>query len=177
MNIRPATTADGPRISELLIASWGSHIAVAHGVAYDATTLPAIVAEEGDRIVGLLTYNLQGQELEVVTIDAPAQHRGVGSALLEAAAEAARGAGARRLWLITTNDNLDALRFYQRRGMRIVEVRPGAVDESRKLKPTIPPTGAYDIPSMTNWFWSFDSTSRGASASPGLGVCRGGCRG
>ncbi|WUJ74342.1 GNAT family N-acetyltransferase [Kribbella soli] len=146
MNIRPATTADGSRISELLIASWGSHIAVAHGVAYDATTLPAIVAEKDDRIVGLLTYNLQDQEFEVVTIDAPAQHRGVGTALLEAAAAAARAAGARRLWLITTNDNLDALRFYQRRGMRIVEVRPGAVDESRKLKPTIPPTGSYDIP-------------------------------
>jgi N-acetylglutamate synthase-like GNAT family acetyltransferase len=146
MNIRPATTADSSAISELLQQSWGGHIAVAHGVAYDATTLPAIVAEEDDRIVGLLTYNLQDQELEVVTIDAPAQHHGVGTALLEAATETARAAGARRLWLITTNDNLDALRFYQRRGLRIVDVRPGAVDESRKLKPTIPPTGAYGIP-------------------------------
>jgi hypothetical protein len=68
MNIRPATAADGPRITALLTTSWGSHIAVAHGVAYDATTLPAIVAEEDDRIVGLLTYNLQDQEFEVVTI-------------------------------------------------------------------------------------------------------------
>jgi N-acetylglutamate synthase-like GNAT family acetyltransferase len=146
MNIRPATAADGPKITALLTTSWGSHIAVAHGVAYDATTLPAIVAEEDDRIVGLLTYNLQDQEFEVVTIDAPAQHRGVGTALLDAATEVAREAGARRLWLITTNDNLDALRFYQRRGLRIVDVRPGAVDESRKLKPTIPLTGAYSIP-------------------------------
>ncbi|MER7246164.1 GNAT family N-acetyltransferase [Kribbella sp. NPDC000426] len=146
MKIRPATTADSLRISELLIQSWGSHIAVAHGVAYDATTLPAIVAEEGDRIIGLLTYNLEDQELEVVTIDAPVPHLGVGTALLEAAAETAKAAGARRLWLITTNDNVDALRFYQRRGMRIVEIRPGAVDESRKLKPTIPLTGAYGIP-------------------------------
>ncbi|WP_329005054.1 GNAT family N-acetyltransferase [Kribbella sp. NBC_00709] len=146
MNIRAATAADSAAISQLLTESWGSHIAVAHGVAYDATTLPAIVAEEDVRLVGLLTYNLKDQELEVVTIDAPTQHRGVGTALLDAATEVARAAGAHRLWLITTNDNLDALRFYQRRGLRIVDVRPGAVDESRKLKPSIPSTGAYGIP-------------------------------
>ena len=146
MKTRPANAADSAAISELLIQSWGSHIAVAHGVAYDATTLPAILAEEDDRIVGLLTYNLQDEEMEVVTLDAPVPHLGVGTALLNAAAEAAKAAGAHRLWLITTNDNVDALRFYQRRGMRIVDVRPGAVDESRKLKPSIPATGAYDIP-------------------------------
>lgn len=146
MNIRPATAADSAAISDLLQQSWGSHIAVAHGVAYDATTLPAILAEEDDQLVGLLTYHLQDHELEIVTIDASAQHRGVGTALLEAATEVAEQAGARRLWLITTNDNLDSLRFYQRRGLRIVDVRPGAVDESRKLKPSIPTTGAYGIP-------------------------------
>ena len=49
-------------------------------------------------------------------------------------------------WVITINDNLDALRFYQRRGMRLVAVRPGAVDEARRLKPSIPVIGAQGIP-------------------------------
>ncbi|MEU4192929.1 GNAT family N-acetyltransferase [Kribbella sp. NPDC026611] len=146
MNVRPATAADSTAISAILTEAWGGHIAVAHGTAYDATALPALVAEEDGRIVGLLTYTIEGDELEVVTLDAPIPQLGVGSELLSAAADLARAAGCRRLWLITTNDNLDALRFYQRRGMRIVAVSPGAVDHSRTLKPTIPETGAYGIP-------------------------------
>jgi ribosomal protein S18 acetylase RimI-like enzyme len=146
MNVRPATEADREAVSELLLVSWGSHIAVAHGTAYDATTLPALIAEQDDRIVGLLTYTIEDDALEVVTIDALERRLGVGSALMSAATDVARRAGARRLWLITTNDNLDALRFYQRRGLRIVGLTPGGVDASRELKPSIPPTGAYGIP-------------------------------
>jgi ribosomal protein S18 acetylase RimI-like enzyme len=65
---------------------------------------------------------------------------------VEAAADAARAAGAAAQWLVTTNDNLDALRLYQRHGYRLVRVRPGAVDEARRAKPAIPETGAYGIP-------------------------------
>jgi hypothetical protein len=51
------------------------------------------------------------------------------------------------VWLTTTNDNLDALRFYQRRGFRISAVRPRAVERARAtLKPEIPEVGAYGIP-------------------------------
>ena len=58
-----------------------------------------------------------------------------------------RPSGARRLWLITTNDNVDALRFYQRRGFRLVRVHAGAVDRSRAaLKPGIPEAGDHGIP-------------------------------
>jgi ribosomal protein S18 acetylase RimI-like enzyme len=81
-----------------------------------------------------------------VTLDAFAERRGVGSALLEDVASLARRRRCRRLWLITTNDNLNALRFYQRRGLRLVAVRPGAVVEARKLKPEIPTMGAEGIP-------------------------------
>jgi len=54
--------------------------------------------------------------------------------------------GCRRVWLITSNDNLDALRFYQRRGLRLVAVHRGAIDEARRVKPSIPATGEYGIP-------------------------------
>ena len=58
----------------------------------------------------------------------------------------AAGAGCRRFWVVTTNDNVDALRFYQRRGFRLAELRTGAVDRSRQEKPQIPRTGDYGIP-------------------------------
>ena len=66
--------------------------------------------------------------------------------LMDAALRAAREEGYRVVWLTTTNDNLDAIRFYQRRGFRIVGVRPGAVDRARvTLKPEIPEVGMYGI--------------------------------
>ncbi|MFG3205250.1 GNAT family N-acetyltransferase [Streptomyces sp. NPDC048192] len=130
---------------DVLTSSWGGTTVVAHGTVYDAAGLPALLAERDGRVAGLLTYTLSGQGLEVVSLDAVVRHVGVGSALLAAAAEVARQVGARRVWLVTTNDNLDALRFYQRRGMRIVAVGPGAVDTARILKPSIPTTGEYGI--------------------------------
>ena len=71
---------------------------------------------------------------------------GVGAALLEAALEEARRAGCRRAWLVTTNDNLPAVRFYQKRGWRIRAIRPGAIRESRRQKPEIPEMGVDGIP-------------------------------
>ncbi len=119
---------------------------VAHGVAYDLTTLPTVVALVGIDVAGVLTYIVDGDSLEVVSIDATEPGRGVGSALLAYAVEFAASRELRRVWLVTTNDNLDALRFYQRRGMRICAVSPGALAHSRRLKASIPEVGAYGIP-------------------------------
>lgn len=147
LRVRTATAADQDAILAVLTASWGATTVVAHGTAYDAANLPALLAERDGALAGLLTYTLSGRGLEVVSLDAVGvRHVGAGSALLAAAAEVARQAGAGRVWLVTTNDNLDALRFYQRRGMRIVAVEPGAVDAARLLKPSIPHTGEYGIP-------------------------------
>jgi ribosomal protein S18 acetylase RimI-like enzyme len=72
-----------------------------------------------------------------------APHAGIGTTLIDAIEALTRP---RRLWLVTTNDNLDALRFYQRRGFRIVDTRVGAVEDARRtLKPTIPESGSYGI--------------------------------
>ncbi|MFI5890255.1 GNAT family N-acetyltransferase [Actinoplanes sp. NPDC051513] len=143
--VRHAGVEDRGRITELLLRSWGSTIVVAHGVRYDAADLPALLAERANRVAGLLTYASGVDGLEVVTLDAVERNAGVGTALLDAAAQVASGKGMGRVWLITTNDNVDALRFYQRRGMRIVGIEPGAVDESRRLKPSIPVVGHYGI--------------------------------
>jgi len=90
---------------------WSSEIVVAHGVVYEPALLPGFVAEEEGDPVGLLTCVLEGDACEIVTIDAFEEGRGVGSALIGAV----KGLGARRLWLITTNDNVHAQRFYERR--------------------------------------------------------------
>jgi ribosomal protein S18 acetylase RimI-like enzyme len=114
------------------------------GSVVDALACQGLVAERDGELVGIVTYELDGDDVEVVYIEVTDKHQGVGTRLIDAV-EARTEPG--RLWLVTTNDNLDALRFYQRRGFRIAQVRPGAVDESRKtLKPSIAEVGNFGIP-------------------------------
>ncbi|HZH28847.1 MAG TPA: GNAT family N-acetyltransferase [Azospirillaceae bacterium] len=143
MLVRERTPEDAEWIERLLVQRWGSTVMVVHGDTYDAATLPALVAGAQD---GLATYRIIGDEAELVTLDAVRPGLGVGSALVEALVDRLRGTGVRRLRVTTTNDNLDALRFYQRRSFRLLRLRAGAVDEARRIKPAIPETGAHGIP-------------------------------
>lgn len=119
---------------------------ISRGRRHHPLELPGFVAFEGKRSLGLATYRLEGEECELVTIDSWREGAGVGSALLAAVREAASAAGCHRLWLITTNDNLPALRFYQKRGFRLVAVYPDALRRSRELKPQIPAEVLHRIP-------------------------------
>jgi ribosomal protein S18 acetylase RimI-like enzyme len=147
LTVREATPADGPAVAAIHDDAWGGPTVVGHGVLYDLPMLPTLVAvDPAGTVTGVLAYAVADDALEVVSIAAVRPGRGAGTALLTAVVDEARRRGLRRLWLVTTNDNLRALRFYQRRGLRIVGVRPGAVDDARRLKPGIPQVGAYGIP-------------------------------
>lgn len=101
---------------------------------------------ESGALAGVLTYVVTGVDCEVSSLYAASSWGGIGTALIEAIVHVARTAGCRRLWL-DTNDNVDALRFYQRRELRLVALRPGAVERSRAtLKPSIPEIGDHGIP-------------------------------
>lgn len=144
--IQPIDDATRPWVAQTIAEQWGADIVVAHGVVYRPHELPGFVAMQGSECVGLLTYHIEGDACEIVTLDSFHEGRGVGTALIEAAKQAARHAGCRRLWLITTNDNLHALRFYQKRGFMLVAVHRNAVDAARKIKPSIPLVGNDGIP-------------------------------
>lgn len=144
--VRPGNESDAGWLTGVLTSRWGATKIVSRGRTHDASRLPSLVAElDGERL-GLATYRVGGKEVELVSLDALVVGRGVGSALLRATVERAAASGCRRLWPVTTNDNLDALRFYQRRGLRIAAIHRGAVDEARRLKPLIPEVGLSAIP-------------------------------
>ena len=144
--IRAPLVSERAWLERQLLESWGSLIVVSRGRVHDASRLSALVAVRGDELVGLATFAVGDAECELVTLDALRRREGVGSALLARVAQQAAERGCRRVWLITTNDNINGLRFYQRRGMRLVAVHPGAVDEARRLKPSIPVVGEHGIP-------------------------------
>jgi GNAT superfamily N-acetyltransferase len=144
LTVRAVEDNEREWLAEILRENWGPAV-VSRGRLIDATVLPAVVCLRSGRPVGVATYDPGEADCELVTIDAFREHTGVGSALLAAVEQAARAHGCSRLWLITTNDNLDALRFYQRRGMRLAAVHAGAIEVSRSLKPSIPMTGHHGI--------------------------------
>jgi ribosomal protein S18 acetylase RimI-like enzyme len=132
--------------SRFLSEEAGSPRVVSRGVLHNAGILPGLVAVLDGDFVGLLTYSMEGPQMEVVTLHAKPQRRGAGSALLDAATAVARRAGCRRLWLITTNDNRPAIDFYTKRGMKLAAIHKDAVVVSRRIKPEIPMVGVGGIP-------------------------------
>jgi ribosomal protein S18 acetylase RimI-like enzyme len=150
--VRHRDPDDEEFIRATLTGSWGGSAIVVGGRGRDATRLPALVAELGGRRVGLLTYEPGaghpslaplGAEApwEVVSLDSLQRQQGVGNALLESVAGLAVEAGADSLWLVTTNDNVNALHFYQRRGFDLLALDRDAVTRAREMKRTIPEYG------------------------------------
>lgn len=131
--------------ASVIAESWGD-VVIGGGREHRPAELPALVAEADGERAGLLTYAIDGDDCELVTIDALTVGGGIGGALVEALADTARAAGCARVHLITTNDNLPALRLYQRHDFVLAGVRRDAVAESRRRKPQIPATGHAGIP-------------------------------
>ena len=147
--IRPLTPADRDWVRRKMVEAWDAEIVVVHGEVFRPAELPGFAACAGDAeedILGLLTYRMDEDACEIMTLNSWHAGNGIGSALIEAARQAASREKRQRLFLVTTNDNTTALRFYQKQGFTIAAVRLNVMEQSRKIKPEIPPTGADGIP-------------------------------
>lgn len=167
--IRPLQREDREWVAHFLDKHWGSTQMVTRGRVLYGHLLPGFVAErpqppdedmaeeldddatEENPIVtmekiGLLTYNLEDKDCEIVSLDSLIPNIGIGTALVNELVEAAKEAKIMRIWLITTNDNLSALRFWQKRDFKLVQVHRNAIEQARRLKPQIPITGQEGIP-------------------------------
>jgi ribosomal protein S18 acetylase RimI-like enzyme len=150
--IRPLRVDDRNWVADFLDKHWYSTKLVSKGQVYYGHLLPGFTAIPGTeeapegKPVGLLTYRIDGESCEITTLDSLQPRQGIGSALLDTFRAAAAESGYKRLWLCTTNDNLAALKFFQKRGFRIAGIQLDSLTEARKLKPQIPILGRDDIP-------------------------------
>lgn len=144
--IRPIDHGDKAWVASLINEIWGSVQMVVRGSIYHVNELPGFIAILEDEPVGLVTYFLENGDCEIISLDSTIEGIGMGSTLIETIKKFAREEECKRLRLITTNDNIKALKFWQKRGFRLKAVYPNAVDKSRKLKPEIPLLGNDDIP-------------------------------
>ncbi len=163
-HIRPLERSDREWVAHFLDERWGTTQIVSRGKSVYGHLLPGFMAErsaaepelgtgedgESDaetaaENIGLVTVHIGDKECEITTLNSLTESAGVGSALVEAVENWAREAGIERLWLVTTNDNLAALKFWQRRGYELVTVHRNAIADARRIKPQIPITGLNGI--------------------------------
>jgi ribosomal protein S18 acetylase RimI-like enzyme len=145
-SIRRLTRADLPRLRQFWIEHWGGEEMITRGNIYRPEQLDGFVVEDQNEWVGLITFIIKDDECEVTSLDSLREGKGIGTQLIDQVIDVARARQCKRLFLITSNDNLHALGFYQKRGLEIVTVYRGAVNESRKRKPSIPLVGMDGIP-------------------------------
>jgi N-acetylglutamate synthase-like GNAT family acetyltransferase len=145
ITVREIKDTDKEWMKKIATESFGSEIAVA-SKTFNVLNLPGFVCEIDGKRGGFLTYHIAKRKLEIVSINSVIESKGVGSALIEKAKELAAGEKLKSVWLLTTNDNIKALKFYQKRGFRIIKVHRNAWDKVRKIKPYVPMVGDYGIP-------------------------------
>jgi GNAT superfamily N-acetyltransferase len=142
--IRPLADEDRPWLRDRITSSWGLPVVTPGGTHPDPAVLPGFVAELDGERAGAATYAAADDAWEVVTIEAVRRREGVGRALLTAVMAAARRTGAPRVWLITTDDNLTALAFYDSLGFDRVATHPRFIDAVRAVKPELPADAFVD---------------------------------
>ncbi|MDQ1913739.1 GNAT family N-acetyltransferase [Paenibacillus sp. GD4] len=128
------------------IKDFRGSIIISRGQVHSLDKLPGYIVLIDDEIRGLLTYNICKKECEIVSLDSMVEGQGIGTKLIDLVIEKAKAVNCQRVWLITSNDNLKAIRFYQKRGFDIKAVHQNAITEARKIKPSIPMIGFDGIP-------------------------------
>ena len=146
MELQKINQDNRERINQFIIHQWFTMQMVVHGESINLGEADGWYACDNNEIIGLVTYHIAGNEMEILSLDSLIENKGTGTALLHQALLDAKNAGLTRVRLITTNDNLHALRYYQKRGFDIIGFNYNALDEARKIKPEIPLTGMDGIP-------------------------------
>jgi len=133
-------------VNQFFIDNWFSTDMSVRGEIIDGTKLDGFLLQEDSKIIGLVTYKFYENICEIISLDSKKENIGIGSALLKEAEKVATDNDCKKMRLITTNDNMRALQFYQKRGYCLTKLYPNAMDEVRKIKPSVPELGDNDIP-------------------------------
>jgi len=146
LEIEQITQEDQSVVLDIVKHFWGDTMLVIYGEVFHTPDLQGLKAVIEGKIVGILHYQVSDKVCEIITLASLHQGQGIGSSLLAHVEALARSRQCQKLSLITTNDNLHALGFYQRCGFQLVALYPDQVAISRQVKPSIPLVGENEIP-------------------------------
>ncbi len=143
--IHQAFSEDVETIEEMVKLFWGDPKQLMFNQSFIVTEYPAIVVKNNGKLVGFISYTPFDDDAVLILalgILPQFQGCGIGKELVAHIEKIAQKQGHQRLLVVTTNDNLPALAFYQRIGFQLYEVVPNVV--AQKLGGLYP--GIADIP-------------------------------
>lgn len=145
--IKKIKSEDKKKIIEFLLMEWGSTIMVLReGEVFDLKDENGFVIYDKDNIIGLITYRITNNRCEILSLDSKIENKGIGTGLVEKVKEHAKNNQCSLCRVVTTNDNLKAIGFFQKRGFHLVNLYVNAMDTVRKIKPDVPQIGMDNIP-------------------------------
>ena len=144
--IAPVIEEDRELVKEFIQRLWYDERVVANGKLFSPSALPGIISYDRKTIIGLITYIIEGDTCQIITLNSLVQGWGLGTVLVDAVRAAAVAAKCSRLMLLVNNDNITAFRFFQKRGFNLVAVHRNALEKAREVKPMIPAEGYNGIP-------------------------------
>lgn len=146
MKISTINNKNRLEVNNFIIKQWYSSNMVVKNKVIDMRKLDGFIVLDEDKIIGLITYSIEDRTCEIISLDSLRENRGIGTKLLNRVIEEAKVQNCMKVKLITTNDNIKALKFYQRRDFDMVGFYYNALEKARVLKPSIPLIGENDIP-------------------------------
>jgi ribosomal protein S18 acetylase RimI-like enzyme len=144
--IRPKQDSDEEALSTLMLKTWHTVEIITRGKLYPVIELEGLVATQDNELIGFVLYRYENSECEVVVLQSLEEGQGIGTKLMLEVISIAKDKGCTRVWLITTNDNIHAMHFYQRLGFSFSALYRNAMEISRQMKPQIPLLGHDGIP-------------------------------
>jgi N-acetylglutamate synthase-like GNAT family acetyltransferase len=145
--IKTALKTDFEWIKEVYARTWSGDVCVSRGKVQKVDDFTGgFMAETDGQNTGFVTYTITGPETEITGIVSLKEKNGIGSALVKAVIDLAKKQQIKKVCLVTTNDNLNGIGFWQKRGFKFVKVYPGSMEFVRKIKPAVPFIGENGIP-------------------------------
>ena len=140
------TKKNRQKVEQIIEDNWiSTDVYISDNKLVDCRQVDGFVACDGGNILGVITYIMYDKICEIVTLNSLESNKGIGTALCNELIEYAKKNNCKFIKVITTNDNLNALKFYQKRGFCLKEIFPNALEYVRKKK-SIPLIGENNIP-------------------------------
>lgn len=143
------------KVNQNIADEWAGPIIVTRGTSHDTSHADGFISVTDKELTGYVLYYMENKQCEILVLQSCLENQGIGTALVRAVVEAAKNENCQRVWLITTNDNIHAIRYYQRKGFELTSVYINALEEARKLKPSIPLFGSEGIPLKHEFEFSY----------------------
>lgn len=146
MDIISLENTDRKEVDRYIKDEWGGPTIVTLGNVYNSDCLPGFAALENGQIIGAILYRISGNECEISILYSLSENRGIGTSLINQVVKTAKACGCYRVWLVTTNDNTLAIRYYQKYGFDLKAVHINSFDIIRQYKKRLPEKGIDGIP-------------------------------